>query len=64
MFFLGDQVQADSYNRQLATRGKDDRHVLPARLVRPVEGGITGSIPWAIGIRWSRCFAMPSKPGC
>jgi len=37
VFFLGDHVLADNYNRQLAARPGDERHVLPARLVAPVE---------------------------
>jgi Mg-chelatase subunit ChlD len=37
VFFLGDHVRPDSYNRQLVARPGDDRHVLPARLVAPVE---------------------------
>jgi hypothetical protein len=45
VFFLGDQVQAGSYNRQLATRGRDDRHVLPAQLLQPVEEAHYGLDP-------------------
>jgi Mg-chelatase subunit ChlD len=37
VFFLGNQVLADNYNRQLGGARSDGRHVLPARLLRPVE---------------------------
>lgn len=36
VFFLGEQVLADNYNRQLAA-AELDRRVLPARLLRPAE---------------------------
>ena len=37
VFFLGDSVLPDSYNRQLAAPSGDARRVLPASLVRAVE---------------------------
>ena len=37
VFFLGDRVLAENYNRQLAAPAGNDRHVLPARLLRAVE---------------------------
>lgn len=37
VFFLGDQVQAASYNRQLGGDSPDGVRVLPARLDRPVD---------------------------
>jgi hypothetical protein len=39
VFFLGDQVLADRYNRELAGQGKGSVRVLPARLDKLVEEG-------------------------
>jgi len=43
--FLGEQVLADNYNRQLAAKAADDRHVLPARLLQPIEEAHYGLDP-------------------
>ncbi len=45
VFFLGDQVQPENYNRLLAAQADDQKHVLPARLQRPVEAGPYGLDP-------------------
>lgn len=45
VFFLGDQVQPENYNRLLAAKTDSDRHVLPARLGSPVEAGEHGLDP-------------------
>ena len=45
VFFLGDQVQPENYNRLLAATNDSDKHVLPARLGSPVEAGEFGLDP-------------------
>jgi Mg-chelatase subunit ChlD len=37
VFFLGDQVQPDNYNRLLAARDDPAKRVLPAQLLKPAE---------------------------
>ena len=53
VFFLGDQVQPENYNRLLAAQADDQKHVLPARCKGPSRRGHTGSIRSATGIRLS-----------
>ncbi|MBI2824868.1 MAG: VWA domain-containing protein [Planctomycetia bacterium] len=45
VFFLGPQVMADNYNRQLAHPTAEDHRVLPAQLLRPVEEAHYGLNP-------------------
>jgi Mg-chelatase subunit ChlD len=45
VFFLGDHVSAESYNRQLGTAAGDERRVLPARLVAASEQSYYGLDP-------------------
>ncbi len=45
VFFLGDQVRPENYNRLLAAKTDKEKHVLPARLGSPVEAGEYGLDP-------------------
>ncbi len=45
VFFLGDQVQPENYNRLLAAQADEQKRVLPARLVKAVEAASYGLDP-------------------
>jgi hypothetical protein len=45
VFFLGDQVQPENYNRLLTAQADEQKHVLPARLVKAVEAAQYGLDP-------------------
>ena len=69
VFFLGDQVLADRYNRELGGRTGQGRAGRPHILARPTRPrGRSAAVPprsaWAIGIRSCSRFAAGAKPAC
>ena len=67
VFFLGDQVLADRYNRELGGRGRagqGGRTSCPPGSAPWSTGRSSASIRWAIGIRSCSRFAAAARPAC
>ena len=68
IFFLGDQVLADRYNRELgvagAGQGRGAAHSARPHRRRGRSPASSASIRWAIGTRSCKPFAAAARPAC